>query len=59
VSRGQRNESPRPLKRNTQTLIDASKEVGLGVNTEDTKHIFLSHYQNAGQDQDTKIGNIF
>jgi hypothetical protein len=27
------------IKRNTQTLIDASKEVGLEVNTEKTKYI--------------------
>jgi hypothetical protein len=36
-------------KRNTQTLIDASKETGLEVNTEKTKYILLSHHQNAGQ----------
>jgi hypothetical protein len=30
------------VKKNTQTLIDASKEVGLEVNTERTKYMFLS-----------------
>jgi hypothetical protein len=34
------------IKRNTQTLIDASKETGLEVNTEKTKYMLLSHQQN-------------
>jgi hypothetical protein len=37
------------IKENTQTLIDASKEVGLEVNTEKTKYMLLSRHQNAGQ----------
>jgi hypothetical protein len=40
------------IKRNTQTLIDASKETGLEVNTEKTKYMLLSHHQNAGQNHD-------
>jgi hypothetical protein len=45
------------IKKNTQTLIDASKEIGLEVNTEKTKYISLSRHQNAGQNHDIKIGN--
>jgi hypothetical protein len=30
------------IKKNTQTLLDASKEVGLEVNTEKTKYMLLS-----------------
>jgi hypothetical protein len=30
------------IKKNTQTLIDAGKEVGLEVNTEKTKYMLLS-----------------
>jgi hypothetical protein len=41
-------------KKNTQTLIDASKEVGLEVNTEKIRYMLLSHHQNAGQNQDIK-----
>jgi hypothetical protein len=37
------------IKKNTQTLIDASKEIGLEVNTEKTKYMSLSRHQNAGQ----------
>jgi hypothetical protein len=35
-------------KKNTPTLIHTSKEVGLEVNTDKTKYMFLSHHQNAG-----------
>jgi hypothetical protein len=45
------------IKKNTQTSIDARKEVGLEVNTEKTKYMFLSRHQNAGQNHDIKIGN--
>jgi hypothetical protein len=45
------------IKKKTQTLIDASKEVGLEVNTEKTKCMLLSRDQNAGQNHDIKIGN--
>jgi hypothetical protein len=37
------------IKRNTHTLIDASKEVGLELNTEKTKYMLLFRHQNAGQ----------
>jgi hypothetical protein len=36
------------IKKNTQTLIDAGKEVGLEVNTEITKYMLLSRPQNGG-----------
>jgi hypothetical protein len=38
-------------KKNTETLIDASKEVGLEMNVEKTKYTLLSHHQNAGQNR--------
>jgi ribosomal protein S2 len=40
-----------------ETLIDASKEVGLHVNTEKTKYMLLSRHHNAGQNYDIKIAN--
>jgi hypothetical protein len=45
------------LTRNTDTLIDASKEVGLEVNVEKTKCMLVSRDQNAGQNREIKIGN--
>jgi hypothetical protein len=43
--------------KNTETLIDPSKEVGLEVNIGKTKYMLVSHDQNAGQNRDIKIGN--
>jgi hypothetical protein len=37
------------IKKNTETLIDASKKVRLEVNGEKTKYMLLSHHQNAGK----------
>jgi hypothetical protein len=46
---------------NTETLIDASKEVSLEVNAEKTKYtcMLLSRHQNAGQNNDIKIADPF
>jgi hypothetical protein len=40
-----------------ETLIDASKEVGLEINAEKTKYMLLSRHQNVGQNRDIKIAN--
>jgi hypothetical protein len=45
------------IKKNTQSLIGASKEVDLQVTTEKTKYMLLSRHQTAGQNHDIKIGN--
>jgi hypothetical protein len=45
------------IKKNTETLIDASKEVGLEINIEETKYMLLSSHQNVGQNRDIKIAN--
>jgi sorting nexin-29 len=45
------------IEKNTETLIDASKEVGLEINVEKTKYTLLSRRQNAGQNRDIKIAN--
>jgi hypothetical protein len=39
------------IKKNMETLIDASKEVGLETNVEKTKYRLLSRHQNVGQNQ--------
>jgi hypothetical protein len=41
------------VKKNTETLIDASKETG----PEKTKYMLLSHHQNVGQNWGIKIAN--
>jgi hypothetical protein len=45
------------IKKNTETLIDASKEVGLEINVEKTKHMLLSRHQNVDQNRDIKMAN--
>jgi hypothetical protein len=45
--------------KSTESLIDASKEVFLEVNTEKTKYMLLSRHQNAGQNHDIEIANRF
>jgi hypothetical protein len=45
------------IKKNTQTQIDARKEVGLEVNAEKTKCMLLPRRQSAGQNHDIKIAN--
>jgi hypothetical protein len=46
-------------KKTTETLIEASKEVGLEINVEKTKYeyMLLSRHQNVGRNQDIKIAN--
>jgi hypothetical protein len=46
------------IKKTTETLIDASKEVDLETNVEKTKYMFLSRQQNIGQTREIKIANI-
>jgi hypothetical protein len=45
------------VKKYTEILIDASKEIGLEINVEKTKYMLLSHHQNVGQNRDIKIAN--
>jgi hypothetical protein len=45
------------IKKNAQTLIDASTEVGTEINLQKTKYMLPSHHQNAGQSHDIKIAN--
>jgi hypothetical protein len=45
------------IKKNTETLIDASKEVGLEINVDKTKYMLLSRHQNVGQNREIKIEN--
>jgi hypothetical protein len=46
------------INKNTRTLIDASKEVGLEVNVEKTEYMLVSRDQNAGQNRDIANQNF-
>jgi hypothetical protein len=45
------------IRKNTEALLIASKEIGLEVNAEKTKYMFMSQDQNAGQNGYIQIGN--
>jgi hypothetical protein len=45
------------MKKNTEALSDASKGVGLEVNRQKTKYVFISHHQTTGQNNFISVGN--
>jgi hypothetical protein len=45
------------LKKNRETLIDTSKEVGLEENAEKTKYMSMSHHKKSGQNRNMKTAN--
>jgi hypothetical protein len=45
------------IEKNTETLIDASKEVGLEINVDKTMHMLLYRHQNVGQNRDLRTAN--
>jgi hypothetical protein len=45
------------VKKNAEALLDASKEIGLEVNSEKTKYMFMSRHQTAGQSNYIRAAN--
>jgi hypothetical protein len=45
------------IQKNTEALLDASKEVGLEMNPEKTKYVLMSRFNKAGQKHSIKIAN--
>jgi hypothetical protein len=45
------------IKKNTETLVVASKEIGLEVNAEKTKYVVMSQDQTAGQNHNIQVDN--
>jgi hypothetical protein len=45
------------IKKNIKVLSEASREVGLEVNTEKTKNMVVPHHQNIGQNHNFLITN--
>jgi len=46
------------IKKSAEALLVASKEAGLEVNADKTKHMAMSQNQNAGQSHRIKTDNI-
>jgi hypothetical protein len=47
------------IKKNAETLTDASREAGLNINIDDTKYMLLSRHHNVGQNHDVDRKQIF
>jgi hypothetical protein len=46
------------IKKDTDILIDASKEVGLEINVDKTKYMLLTRHQDVSQNREIKITNV-
>jgi hypothetical protein len=51
--------SEHTVEENTESLVIASKEIGLEVNADKTKYMFMSQDQNAGRTHNIKIDGSF
>jgi hypothetical protein len=47
------------IKKNTEALVVASKEIALEVNSEKSKYMVMSRNQNAGQNHNIKLDNKY
>jgi hypothetical protein len=45
------------IKKNTETLIEASRNIDLEINAEKTKYMIMSLHPNSGQNQNIRIAN--
>jgi hypothetical protein len=45
------------IKENTETVLEASKDVGIEIHAEKAKYMIMSRYPNSGQNQNIRIGN--
>jgi hypothetical protein len=45
------------IKESTESLLEASRDVGLEISAEKTRYMIMSHHPNSGQDQNIRIAN--
>jgi hypothetical protein len=45
------------IKENTENLLEASRDVGLGTNAEKTQYMIISRHPISGQNQNIRIAN--
>jgi hypothetical protein len=45
------------IKENPETLLEASRDIGLEINAEKTKYMIMSRHSNSGQNQNIRIAN--
>jgi hypothetical protein len=51
------DDSINTVKENTETPLEASRDVGLEINAEKTKYMIMSCHQNSGQNQNIRSAN--
>jgi hypothetical protein len=50
-------DSVNTITENTETLLEASKDIGLEINAKKTKYMIMSRHPNSGQNQNIRIAN--
>jgi hypothetical protein len=45
------------IKGNSETLLEASRDIDLEINAEKTKYMIMSRHPNSGQNQNIRIAN--
>jgi hypothetical protein len=45
------------IKENSETLLQASRDIGLEINVEKTEYMIMSRHSNLGQNQNIRIDN--
>jgi hypothetical protein len=50
-------DSVNTIKENSETFLEASRDVGPEINAEKTKYIIMSRHPNSGQNQNIRIAN--
>jgi hypothetical protein len=50
-------DSVNTIKENSETFLEASRDIGLEINAEKTKYMIMSRHPNSGQNQSIRIAN--
>jgi hypothetical protein len=50
-------DSVNTIRENSETLLEASRDIGLEINAEKTKYMIMCRHPNSGQNQNIRIAN--